>query len=821
MEQNLGAVVTGQQELVQHLKLAKVLGWVVDACLYLAVVLVPLFFMPFSPDVLELNKQTLLIVLTSIAALAWIGQAVSQRKLTLSRSWLHLVVAVFVVGYFFAALFSQDHYLSFVGNTGQMQWAFVSILAFAVFYGIVANAVKSTSKLYDLILAYLGSSALVGILGFLQLVGVNPFGWMGTFAKGNTFNTIGTINSFGVYMTIPLILAASLTILGCKDRACILGKGGQKNVWAKVLVWLVLAVSVVIAILVDYWVVWAATLFGTALLVVIPIARSKRVDHPMKLIVPGVLVVLSVVLMLFRSPINLNLPSEVSPSTVASWNIARQTLQDHALFGSGPGTWIFDYAKYRSVATNLSQFWSIRFERGISTFLTLLASIGLVGMALWFILLISGIVKSASHLVRERDDDAWQAYLTVFAGWATVAFIAFFYNYNVAHHFAFWFLLALLASLVGRGSITWDMKSSVVNSALVSILFLFLCVTAVSVIWLSGQRLVAEAEFNGAVTGYQAGKPIQNSIDTLSSAVTLNGWNDNYERNISQAYLIRASQQLAAPASDDRTKQVQASVNAAVEAAKRATQISPANVNNWANYALVLQSISSFIRGADEQALAMYQEALAREPNNPSFANEIGKLHILRSDAYRVQLQSSDATLKAEAETSVKDELDKAADALNQAIAMKPDFAPAHYDLGLVYERQGRVQDAITKLEQVLSADSKNVGVAFQLAILYYRNNEKDKSQMVLEQIVAMDPTYSNARWYLASLYEEQGKIDDAIAQVEQVKALNPGVQDVETRLQDLQKLKDQNAKPTPAPLPAPVNEQITNPSGQTQVTTP
>ena len=167
----------------------------------------------------------------------------------------------------------------------------------------------------------------------------------------------------------------------------------------------------------------------------------------------------------------LGLPAEVSPSASHSWTIAKQVLQDHPLFGSGPGTWIYDYSQYRSPAVNLSQFWTIRFERGLSTFFTLFATVGLVGIVLWLLLLLSAIVKSATHLVKERDDDAWQAYLTVFTGWATMAFIGFFYNYNFSHHFVFWFLLALLGSLVAKGAIRWDTRKSAVSRGAASFRF--------------------------------------------------------------------------------------------------------------------------------------------------------------------------------------------------------------------------------------------------------------------------------------------------------------------------------------------------------------
>ncbi len=808
-------------ELEPNPKLARMLGGVVDLCLYAAIVLVPLFFLPFTLDILELNKQTLFLILTGIATLAWIGQAISLRRFTLSRSWLHMVVAVFFVGYLVTTAFSLDRYLSFIGNIGQMQWSFVTIAAFVFFYMIAVNTMSGTTKLYDMILAFLASSVLVGIFGILQIVGVYPFGWMGAFVKVNTFNSVGTINALGVYMVLPLILSASLTVLGCKNNTCILGKNGKPNAWAKALVWAALTVSVAVAIVVDFWVVWAAILFGTALLVVIPILRTRRVERSLKLVVPSVLVVLSVVLLLFRTPIDFKLPAEVSPSTTASWQIAKKVLQEKPLFGSGPGTWIYDYSKHRSVGVNLSQFWTIRFERSISTVLTLLPTIGIVGMALWIILIISGIAKSASHLLRERNDDLWQAYLTVFTAWITSVFIAFFYNYNFSHHFVFWFLLALLSSLVASNSVAWDAKKSAANSAVLSLIFLFLCVSTVTIIWLSTQRLMADARYAYAVESYRSGNNIQGSIDALNSSVGLNRWNDVYYRNLSQAYLIRANEEFQLPPDADRTNKVNVSISSSIAMAKRATEVSPANVDNWSNDALVFQAIASFTRGADEEAIKLFEKAMTLEPNNPAFINEIGKLRILRSDAYRQQLQSPDETKRQEAQQNIKLELDKAAEALNQSIQIKPDYALAHYNLGLVYERQGRLQDAIVKLEQVLQTDNKNVGIAFQLAILYYRNNEKDKSLNLFEQIIAIEPNYDNARWYLSTIYEEMGRYDDAIAQVRKVAENNAENQAVQDRLTFLIQQRNAKTKPAATPLPEPVKETISGPKEQNEVKNP
>ncbi len=794
--------------------LAALLGHATDWCVIAIITLTPVWFLPVTLDVLELNKQTLLLVLTSLALVAWFGQALAERSFSLARSWLHLAVFLFLAGYGITSWFSLDRYVSFVGNFGQMQWAFATVAALAVVYLLIVNRFRSAGSVYDLVLWFLLGCAVAGAYGALQLLGIHVI--PGALAN-NTFNTIGTVNALGVFMVIPTILAASLTVLGCREKTCVLSRENWIGLFWRIVIWVALVIGAVVAILVDYWVVWAGLLFGTVLLTAIPFFRTRRFGRPITLIVPVALALISLLLLMFRTPLDVRVPSEVSPSAGHTWQIARQALRDAPLFGTGPGTWIYDYAKYRSVGANLSQFWEVRFERGISTLLTLPAMLGIVGMALWLLLVVSAIVASVTHLIREKNDDLWQAYLTVFVAWATLVFLAALYNYNVAHHVAFWFLLALLGVLVTKGEWAWEQRSRPALVTVLSVVVIIVGVSTLSVAWLAAQRLVADTKYSQAVQAFQRGDDPRAVIETLSAAVSLNRLNDAYERNLSQASLVLAGKIMADAASaepgaeESFAKQAREAIAGAVEHAKRATEMSPANVDNWSNLASVYQAVMSFTKGADEAAIGAYQEALTREPNNPVFANEVGKLHVLRSDAYRAQLQSTDAALKAEAETNIKAELDQAADWFNRAITAKPDYAPAHFNLGLVYERQNRIDDAIAKLEQVLSADPNDVGVAFQLATLYGRAERKDEAKSLFEQIVAKQPDYANARWLLSAIYEEQGAYDLAIQQVEAVAATNPDVPDIIARLEALKKARDEKTPPSAAEL-APMPEVITAP---------
>jgi len=48
--------------------------------IYILFLFIPLFFLPWTSSVLELNKQLLLVVLTIVALTAWLGQMVLTKR---------------------------------------------------------------------------------------------------------------------------------------------------------------------------------------------------------------------------------------------------------------------------------------------------------------------------------------------------------------------------------------------------------------------------------------------------------------------------------------------------------------------------------------------------------------------------------------------------------------------------------------------------------------------------------------------------------------------------------------------------------------------
>src|SRR3989344_2203042 len=244
-------------------RFAALLGRIIDWCVIGVILLTPLWFLPITLDVLELNKQTMLTILVLLALVAWAGKALLERSFSLTRSWMHLVVFCFLVGCAITSWFSVDQYLSFVGNVGQMQWAFVTVALFVLFYFVIVNRFRSAGQVYDLVLWFLLGSALAGLYGLLQMLGIHVIGGI---AAAKAFNTVGSINALGVFMVVPTVLAASLTVPGCREKTCVLSHESWIGKFWHGVVWATLIIGLLNAVVVDYWVVWAGLLFGDILL---------------------------------------------------------------------------------------------------------------------------------------------------------------------------------------------------------------------------------------------------------------------------------------------------------------------------------------------------------------------------------------------------------------------------------------------------------------------------------------------------------------------------------------------------------------------------
>ena len=149
-------------------------------------------------------------------------------------------------------------------------------------------------------------------------------------------------------------------------------------------------------------------------------------------------------------------------------------------------------------------------------------------------------------------------------------------------------------------------------------------------------------------------------------------------------------------------------------------------------------------------AEAAVKKALEAEPANADFHFELANLYAMRHDAQAKA--GNPEPLKI---------LGDAARELEQAVMVRPDFLAAHYNLGVVYKREKKIEKAREEFRRVLE----------------------------------LDPRQAAAWVQIGETYEGQGFFDEAKDSYLSARELNYGNPEIEGALRDLEHHRDEAYK--------------------------
>ena len=776
----------------------KLTTWSVTALFFL----IPLFFLPWTTSVLEQSKQLLLVVLAIVALVAWLGQMVTSKHLSFRSGWLNVLPIGFLLAVLVSAATSFSGYQSWVGQASQEYASFLSMAMYVILFYTLANNAGAVQTQRNILFAVLLSAALTGLvalLGMFNLVHL-PF----DFAQSRGFSTVGTINGLITFLTTVMFMGLAMWLVSQQGRDRVIPIGGQ-GMFLRALILIVTVVNLVALVAIDFSIFWIINIFGVLLLAAFGFIQSQEFPNPKRFALPLLVLLVSVLLLFLPTPLRLPLPVVVSPSYGASWGITQAALGSNSgnmLFGTGPGTYAYDYLAFKPATVNASQFWSVRFDRAKSDLMTTLATLGIVGTALWLALMVWIAVKAVSRLIFERDHEEWKMTYVLFVGWAVLLLTHLLYSSNLTMQFLFWGLTGLLASQVMVKSWITDFGRSPKLGLAVSFAFVVVAVGVLGSLFVTGQRYAAEVAFAQAVKTDRASGSVDEIVQHLNQAVRFNSLSDVYYRNLAAAQLVQARQKIAAAGGKEltaeQTQEVSAIVNAAVASAARATTIEPNSVLNWSLRGAVYRDLMSFAQGAEDLASQMFLNTVRLEPNNPSHRVELARVYITVADRARSLKVAEDKELAKTATEQEANLLKTAEQTLTSAIQLKSDYLVAHYYLAAVYERQGRLEEAATRLAAIRNKNQADIGVAFQLSQLLIRLQRYDLATKELERIVGINAEHSNALWYLASMYEIGKKPQEATKLVQKVVELNPNNKAAQTRLERLQKGEVTTSVPEP-----------------------
>lgn len=724
------------------------------ASLYLLVFLLPLWFLPFTQNVLVFQKQFLLIILVFLGTVSYLGKALAQAEFDFRPSWLYSPLAVFLAVALVSAFLSVSKYASFWGWPLDIGDSFMTIFALALLYFLITNAIKDSKQLFSLTAWLLVSGTVSGIFALLQAYGafLLPF----SFAKNAGFNTLGTLNSVAVFAAVLLPLAMVLAFVS--------------RVLLRVFFWTLVLILFATVALINFSGGWISLSSGLLVLLAFGIwnLRKRRefgwVSFPMALLV----IALFFLFFRFLMPGSPQAQLEVSPSRIAELDVIKGVFQDKSgiFFGSGPGTFSLEYAKFHSPALNQTAFWQTRFGSGSSEILDIVVTKGILGLLSFLGLVVLTVFLAVRKLGKSQDDSfSWMMNLGYFASLVGLIAAFFIYPANLVLWSLFWILVSGVGVAIGKESKKVSLAPPSMLAVASSFLFLIILIFGLGLLFVGGQKYMAEVRYWQGTKLASAGKTDQ-AISKILAAANLNPSIDLYWRDLAQLYLSQARQSAANP------DQQSAAVSNAVASARQAVQLSPENIANWNVQGFVYQNLIG-VPGAESFAITSYEKAAELEPSSPFSWTELGRIYILNS-----------ANLKG----GQKDEaLQSGLEKLAKAIQLKPDYAPAHYLTAIALDQQGKAEEAIAKLEETRLVAPNDLGLAFQLGVIYWQRGETQKAQGEFENIKSLDPNYANARYMLGLVYDKKGQKEKSIAEFTKVSELNPGNEEVKNILTNLE----------------------------------
>jgi len=305
--------------------------------------LTPLFFLPFTYDFYEFNKNMLLFVIVGILLILWLLKMVLSGKISFKKNVLDLPVLLIAAAFILSTIFNAPNKLESLwmpGSTG-------TIVILTLLYFLITNNLEEKS-IKRILQTLLVSASLLSLAALYQfwglktaLIGVNPL--FPAFLQG--FFPAGGLIPLATFLTIVLIAAGTQIYLTWRQE--------KRLSWF----YIINAIIVVAGLVVALW-------------------QMLTTNKPLLL------------------------------GYGTSWAIAAESFKNWRLFllGIGPNSFLDAFSQFRPVIYNLTPLWTVRFAYSGNYYFHLLTTIGILGLAsfAWLIFKVVRIQIKADRNLQEK-----------------------------------------------------------------------------------------------------------------------------------------------------------------------------------------------------------------------------------------------------------------------------------------------------------------------------------------------------------------------------------------------------------------------------------
>ena len=748
------------------------------------------FFIPYTPVTLEASKGFLLSVGATLSLFFWLISRLGEGKFVVPKDKLILFAMLIPLVFLVSSFFSSSLYVSLFGSGFEIG-TFGSMLVLFIIFFLSSIYFQSEKRLWYFMGSMFVAGLVIVLFELLSLfVGLDKI--LPRFFQGiASGNLVGSWNNFALILGLIVLLSVFTIELI------------RTNKLFRFIQYILLILGVLFLIVINVPLVWVLIgLFSFVIFVYsisiqhagVKIIQSE--GHKKKFPFTSLVIIFISFISLVGSNLLGNLISnyvtlnnpDIRPSIVTTSQIAWKSIKHNPLFGTGPNTFVIDWALWQPKDIAQTVFWNVDFTNGYSILSTFTVTTGLIGLLALLLFLVTYVARSIQSIRIALQNTVSNYFIMTtlmisIYSWVTIVM----YNSNILMlMLAFCSSGMLIGILVYKQAIPAKDFSFLTDPrhSFFSILGLVvLMVSTASLTYVYIEKFTSIIYFSkGLSNNVNTIESLSNSERMVLKAVSLDK-NDIYYRSLSQIYLNK----IGVLASDKTISQdilkseLQQLVNNAQESAGLAVTQNPKQYQNYMNLGNIYSSLVPLsVANSYESAIAAYNKALMIAPNNPSILLARASLEFVHKN-------------NSEARKYIK-----------QALDMKVNYIDAIFLLVQIETNEGNLSEAIKQAEYAGEMAPNDPTVFFRLGLLRYNHTDYQGAVSAFEKAVILDNTYLNARYFLGQSYKKVGRTSDALVQWNILSKILPDNQDVKKAISSINEPSQDSTSitDTKAPLP-------------------
>lgn len=361
------------------------------------------------------------------------------------------------------------------------------------------------------------------------------------------------------------------------------------------------------------------------------------------------------------------------PPFTYSWYAFVETFKNPltAIFGIGIDNYASIFTRVKDLLYNQTSLWQINsFNVSRSTLLHIGSETGLLTLVAFFLLMLGVFKKGLKENILLLLPVIYITVIMIVFPPSFISFFLFFVALTVVHE----------ESHKSKKISEIDLSENPAYFSIPFFMSIFIIVTGYLLIRSYGAEYFFKRSVDALATNN--GKQL---YDNQRQAIVTNPFVERFRTNFSQTNLLIANNLAAKVKNTSNTKElsaqdrqtITAAIQAAIEETKAAVALNPQKASNWENLAVVYRNLINIAQGGDIWTISSYQRAIILDPQNPKYRMSLGGVYY--------SLGSYDEAVRF----------------FEQAVALKPDWSNAHYNLAWSLFQKKDYQKAVGQMQTV------------------------------------------------------------------------------------------------------------------------